>query len=140
MDVFTRECLAAHPGCHLGAADVVDVLRKISASRGTPRRIYCDNGAEFSGRLVDLWAYTNHVELVFSRPGKPTDNAYIESFNGSLRDDCLNAHWFADLTDAANKLEAWRREYNEIRPHRALNDLSPLEYKAQWASRAAETR
>jgi putative transposase len=97
-------------------------------------------GAEFSGRTVDLWAYANKVTLEFSRPGKPTDNAFIESFNGSLRDECLNAHWFSDLTDAQDKLEAWRQEYNESRPHRALNNLSPLEFKARWTNEEPETR
>ena len=72
----------------------------VAAQRRTPRRIYCDNGSEFAGRLVDLWAYANQVTLEFSRPGKPTDNALIESFNGSLRDECLNVHWFRYLTDA----------------------------------------
>jgi putative transposase len=96
-------------------------------------------GSEFAGRLVDLWAYANKVKMQFSRPGKPTDNAFIESFNGSLRDECLNAHWFADLTDAKQKLQAWQREYNESRPHRAVNELSPLEYKARWADQWSET-
>ena len=95
-------------------------------------------GSEFSGRLVDLWAYANGVVMEFSRPGKPTDNAYIESFNGTLRDECLNVHWFDDLTDAQTKLQAWRQEYNETRPHRSLNELSPLEYKARWAERRSE--
>jgi len=138
VDVFTRECLAIEPGQHLGAADVVTTLSKVAAQRKPPRRIYCDNGSEFSGRLVDLWAYGNKVTLEFSRPGKPTDNAFIESFNGSLRDECLNVHWFQDLTDARNKLQAWKQEYNESRPHRSLNNLTPLEYKAKWAKRRPE--
>lgn len=114
------------------------MLRRIAAVRKVPKRIYCDNGSEFCGRLVDLWAYANGVVMEFSRPGRPTDNAYIESFNGTLRDACLNLHWFDDLTDAQTKLQAWRQEYNETRPHRALNDLSPLEYKARWAKRTSE--
>ena len=108
------------------------LLSKLAAERGAPKRIYCDNGSEFAGRLVDLWAYANQVTLEFSRPGKPTDNAYIESFNGSLRDECLNVHWFDDLTDAKEKMQAWQRDYNESRPHRSLNNLSPLQYKARW--------
>ena len=84
--------------------------------------------------------YANGVTMEFSRPGKPTDNAFIESFNGSLRDECLNVHWFDDLTDAQEKLQAWRREYNEIRPHRSLDELSPLEFKARWAERRSEIR
>ncbi len=138
VDVFTRECLAIEPGQKLGGEDVVRVLRELVAKHGAPKRIYCDNGSEFSGRMVDLWAYSNQVTLEFSRPGKPTDNAYIESFNGSLRDECLNVHWFEDLTDAKEKLQAWKSDYNENRPHRSLNNLSPLQYKAQWAKRRSE--
>ncbi len=138
VDVFTRENLAIHVGRSLGGADVVTVLRAITAQRGAPRRIYCDNGSEFAGRMVDLWAYANQVTLEFSRPGKPTDNAYIESFNGSLRDECLNAHWFESLTDAQAKMDAWRKEYNESRPHKALNGLAPLEYRTHWGNRKAE--
>lgn len=100
VDVFTRDCLAIEPGQHLGAAEVVGTLNALAVQRRAPRRIYCGNGSEFSGRLVDLWAYVNKVTLEFSRPGKPTDNAFIESFNGSLRDECLNVHWFRDVTDA----------------------------------------
>ena len=139
VDVFSRECLAIEPGQKLGGADVVNVLSRIAAERSSPKRIYCDNGSEFSSRLVDLWAYANKVVMEFSRPGKPTDNAFIESFNGTLRDECLNVHWFDDLTDAKIKLQAWQREYNESRPHRSLNELSPLQYKARWAERRSET-
>ena len=132
VDLFTRECLAIEPGQSLGGVDVVNVLRRTAAVRGAPKRIHCDNGSEFAGRLVDLWAYANGVVMEYSRPGKPTDNAWIESFNGTLRDECLNVHWFDDLTDARRKLQAWQREYNEIRPHRSLNELSPQEFKALW--------
>ena len=104
------------------------------------RRIHCDNGSEFAGCLVDLWAYANGVVIEFSRPGKPTDNAFIESLGGSLRDECLNVHWFDDLTDAQKKLQAWRREYNESRPHQSLNELSLLEFKARWAQQRSEIR
>ena len=140
IDVFTRECLAVEPGKNLGSEDVVRVLDSVAAKRGAPRRIYCDNGSEFSGRLVDLWAYANKVVLEFSRPGRPTDNAYIESFNGSLRDECLNVHWFDDLTDAKTKLQAWQCEYNESRPHRSLGNLTPLQYKAEWETKRSEAR
>ena len=115
-----------------------ETTQSITGRRITPRRIYCDNGSEFSGRITDLWAYTNQVTLEFSRPGKPTDNAFIESFNGSLRDECLNVHWFEDLTDARRKIRAW--QYNESRPHRALNNLSPAEYAARGAEKQSEAR
>jgi putative transposase len=131
VDVCTRECLAIEPGQNLGAADVVAALSQIAGGRGTPARLHCDKGSEFAGRLVDLWAYANNATIEFSRPSKPTDNALIESFNGTLTDECLNVHWFDDLTDAREKLEAWRREYKKTRPHRALNEISLLEYKAQ---------
>ena len=140
VDVFTRECLAIEPGSRLGGADGVNILSRIATERGAPKRIHCDNGSEFAGRLVDFWAYANGVVMEFSRPGKPTDNAMIESFNGTLRDECLNVHWFDDLTDAQRKLQAWQREYNETRPHRSLNELSPQEFKALWAERTSEIR
>lgn len=134
VDVFTRECLAVEPGARLTSEDVVRVANRITKERGAPRRVYCDNGSEFAGHLFDLWAYGKHVQIQFSRPGKPTDNAFIESFNGSLRDECLNMHWFTDLTDASNKLQAWQEDYNESRPHRSLNNLTPSEFAAQWAT------
>ena len=133
VDVCTRECLAIDVGRALRSEDVVRVLTTIAAERGAPRRIYCDNGSEFQSRLVDLWAYTNKVRLEFSRPGKPTDNAHIESFNGSLRDECLNVHWFTSPVDAKEKLEAWRTDYNESRPHKALDHRTPKEYAAELA-------
>lgn len=133
VDMFTRESLAIRAGQRLGAEDVASTLQSIASLRGAPKRIHCDNGSEFAGKLVDLWAYSNKVVLEFSRPGKPTDNAFIESFNGRLRDECLNAHWFRSLTDAQQKLDSWRRDYNESHPHKGLNGLSPQEFKAQWA-------
>ena len=93
------------PGRKFGAAEVVRVLSALAATRGAPRRIFRDNDSEFAGWLVDFWAYANKVTLDFSRPGKPTDNAYIESFNGSLRAECLNVHWFKDLTDVRTKMQ-----------------------------------
>lgn len=139
VDIFTRENLVIQVGRRLGGEDVAQALQRIARRRGLPQRIYCDNGAEFAGRLVDLWAYANHVILEFSRPGKPTDNAFIESFNGSLRDECLNTHWFTSLTDAQETLDAWRRDYNGSRPHKALDGLTPLEYAGKWAAEKAET-
>lgn len=134
VDVFTRECLAVEPGVRLTGEDVVRVSTRITKERGAPARIYCDNGSEFAGQLFDLWAYGNRVQIEFSRPGKPTDNAFIESFNGSLRDECLNVHWFTDLTDARRKMQAWQDDYNGSRPHRSLNNLTPSEFAAQWAT------
>ena len=90
--------------------------------------------------MVDLWAYANKVTLEFSRPGKPTDNAYIESFNGSFREECLNVHWFEDLTDAREKMQARKQEDMEGQPHRSLKNLTPLQYKAQWQQQRSEFR
>lgn len=136
IDVHTRECLAIESGQRMTGEDVVRVLNRLRYGRAAPQRIYCDNGSEFTSRILDLWAYHNQVTLEFSRPGKPTDNGHIESFNGSLRDECLNAHWFTSLADAREKIAAWLKEYNESRPHRALNDLAPLEYLAQLKNEA----
>ena len=96
------------------------------------------DGTEFSSKALDQWAYWNHVTLDFSRPGKPNDNAFIESFNSRLRDECLNAHWFLSLADARAKIETWRRDYNESRPHTSLGWLTPVEYAAAAAKIAAE--
>ena len=93
-----------------------------------PKTIFCDNGSEFVGRALDLWAYVNKVRIDFSRPGKPTDNAHVESFNGRLREECLNSHWFISMQDAKRAIEAWRTDYNENRPHRALENRTPLEF------------
>ena len=131
IDIFSRECLAATVGARLRSEDVVKTLNQILLKRGAPKKIFCDNASEFAGRITDLWAYSNKVTLAFSRPGKPTDNAFIESFNGSFRDECLNCHWFNSYEDARVKIESWRDDYNSSRPHRALNNLSPLEYVAQ---------
>ncbi len=86
-----------------------------------------DNGSEFISKYFDKWAYENNVTLDFSRPGKPTDNAYVESFNGSFRDECLNVNWFLSLEDAQEKISTWREEYNGFRPHSSLDDLTPDE-------------
>jgi len=131
IDVHTRECLAIESGQRMTGEDVVRVLNQLRYRRGAPRRIYCDNGSEFTSQILDLWAYHNKVTMEFSRPGKPTDNGHIESFNGSLRDECLNAHWFSSLADAKDKIAAWLMDYYESRPHRALNNLTLFEYVAQ---------
>jgi len=128
VDVFTRQALATEAGLKLKGENVVEVLNRLVARHGAPKYVFVDNGSEFTGRLMDMWAYHHGVRLDFSRPGKPTDNSYVETFNGSLRDECLNVHWFDSLAEAKRVLEAWRRDYNESRPHSALNELTPTEY------------
>lgn len=128
VDCHTRESLAIVPRRSFRAAHVVDVLDAVVRERGRPTTIRCDNGPEFAGRLLDQWAYFNRVGLDFSRPATPTDNAFIESFNARLRQECLNASWFLSLPDAHARLAAWRREYNEDRPHSALGNLTPQEF------------
>ena len=99
-------------GQRLGGEHVVEVLNRLVQQRGAPAYLFADNGAEFTGQLVDLWAYHHSVRIDFSRPRKPTDNAFIETFNGSLRDECLNMHWFETIAEARSLIEAWRRDYN----------------------------
>ncbi|MEN7431163.1 IS3 family transposase [Chromobacterium sp. TRC.1.1.SA] len=129
VDNFSRESLAITVDCALKAVDVVATMRHVQALRGTPQRIQVDNGSEFISMALDQWAYEQGVTLDFSRPGKPTDNAFIESFNGSLRDECLNMHWFLSLDDARDKIECWRQDYNEFRPHSSLGDQIPSEFR-----------
>jgi putative transposase len=131
VDVFTRESVAIEVGQSLKGENVVGVLNRIRQDRGVPKMLFCDNGAEFTSQIMDLWAYQNGVQIDFSRPGKPTDNAHVESFNGTFRAECLDAHWFTNLTEAKQIIEAWRREYNESRPHRALGERTPNEFAGQ---------
>lgn len=128
VDVYTREALAIQVGQRLRAEDVVAVCNRIAAKRGPPVRVFVDNGSEFSGRVFDLWAYHQKAAIDFNRPGRPTDNCFVETFNGSLRDECLNVHWFETIDEAQAKIEAWRVEYNESRPHQALSEMTPAAY------------
>jgi putative transposase len=131
VDCFTRECLAIHVGQSLKGDDVVKVVEAVAEQRGAPKTVKTDNGSEFISRAMDKWAYERGVEIDFSRPGKPTDNATIESFNGRLRQECLNEHWFMSLDDAKRKIEAWRTHYNESRPHSALDWRTPRDFALQ---------
>ena len=128
VDNFSRESLAIEVNQHLGGQQVAEVLTLVSLARGKPQKIRVDNGPEFTSKKLDQWAYLNRVELDFNRPGKPTDNALIEAFNGSVREECLNQSWFLSLEDAKAKVAAWRQEYNRSRPHGALGNLAPEEF------------
>ena len=127
VDNFSRESLAIRAGQRLTGQAVVETLEQVTRERAAcPQAIRVDNGPEFVSRSLDWWAYWNQVELDFSRPGKPTDNAFIESFNGKFRNECLNAHWFMNLPDARDKLETWRKDYNEVRPLSAIGNKPPI--------------
>ena len=131
VDVYSREGLATEVDYCLRAENVVEVLNRLVRQHGAPKFLFADNGAEFTGHLVDLWAYHHNVRIDFSRPGKPTDNAFIETFNGSLRDECLNLHWFDNLAEAKRLIEAWRIDYNVSRPHMGIGNIPPREYALQ---------
>lgn len=127
IDVFSKEALAIEVGQRLGGEHVLAALNRLAAQRKAPQYLFVDNGIEFAGRLLNLWAYHHQTRIDFSRPGKPTDNGHVESFNGSFRDECLNLHWFENLEEAKAIIEAWRRDYNESRPHMGLSGRSPAE-------------
>lgn len=130
IDTYSRECMAIHVDKAIKGETVAAVLEELKGSKGLPKKIKVDNGPEFISRALDAWAYLNKVQLEYSRPGKPTDNPHIESFNGSLRDECLNIHWFMSLEDAKQKIEKWRVDYNEFRPHSGLTYKTPAEFAA----------
>jgi putative transposase len=128
VDNFTRESLAIEVAWRLGGHGVVATLMQVADEKGLPKSIRIDNGPEFTSKVLDQWAYLNRVELDFIRPGKPTDNALIEAFNGRFREECLNESWFLSLEDAVEKVEEWRQHYNQDRPHGSLGNKSPVEF------------
>ncbi|WZP00260.1 IS3 family transposase [Isosphaeraceae bacterium EP7] len=134
LDLFTREAVAMRVAPRFTSGQVAEVMAEVSSTRGAPREPRVDNGPEFTGKMLDLWAHLNGVTLDFSRPGKPTDNAFIESFNGRVREECLNQTDFTSLEDARERVESWRVDYNEVRPHGALGNLAPRDFAALKAS------
>jgi len=128
VDDFTRECVAIEVDRSLPGLRVTRVLDRLHATIGLPQTIVVDNGPEFAGRTLDAWAYAHSVVLRFIRPGKPIENAYVESFNGKFRDECLNEHWFVNLVDAKETIERWRVDYNTVRPHSSLNGATPEQF------------
>lgn len=136
VDMFSRESIALEVDFGFKSPQVVDILRRAVAQRGAPERIHCDNGPEFVSLHLDQWAYWTHVKLVFSRPGRPSDNAFCESFNNRVRQELLNPNWFSSLDDARCQAAAWRIDYNTNHPHSSLGDLTPEEF----AKRAAKYR
>ena len=131
VDQYTRECLALEPAFSMTGVKVAVCLDSVGADRGLPKSIRVDNGTEFQSRAMDAWAYRNGVQLDFIRPGKPTENGLIESFNGRFRDECLNMHLFWTIEDAKKKLVAWQVDYNQDRPHGSLGQLTPNEFAEQ---------
>jgi putative transposase len=132
VDNMSRESPAVEVGCHLTGAHVVAVLERLAQAGTVPQTIQVDNGSEFSSRALDAWAHRRGVKLVFSRPGRPTDNPFIEAFNGRLRQECLNQYWFFSVEEARVTLEAWRNDYNTVRPHTALGNQTPEAFRATW--------
>ena len=138
VDDCTRECLAIEVDTSLPGLRVQAVLERLADTRGLPLSITVDNGPEFDGKVLDQWAYRTGVQLSFIRPGKPNENAYIESFNGKFRDECLNEHWFVTMAQARRVIEAWRIEYNTERMHSSLGNLTPEEYARGLPGRAKD--
>jgi putative transposase len=130
MDGYTREALGIEVDTSLPGLRVVRVLEQLRERRGVPAAIQVDNGTEFTSSVVDQWAHQHQVELHFIEPGKPTQNAFIESFNGKFRDECLNQNWFVDLRHAREVIEDWRVDYNTVRPHSSLGYRTPEEFAA----------
>jgi putative transposase len=125
LDEYSRECLAIEVDTSLGAQRVVRALEELRHSRGLPQAVKMDNGPEFISKTLAAWAAQREVRLEFIEPGKPSQNGHLESFNGKFRDECLNVHWFISLKDARWTIEQWRQDYNQVRPHSALDYLSP---------------
>lgn len=136
IDEFTRECVALLADFSIPGQRVVRVLEGLAK---TPQSIVIDNGSEFTGRALDAWAHQNNVKLDFIRPGKPNENAFIESFNGRFRDECLNENWFVSLEDVRKTIEEWRIDYNENRPHSSLGNLTPKEFADKTTREDSQT-
>ncbi len=138
VDNWSRESVLLEAGFRLSGESVAQALSRVSAARPLPRSITVDHGTEFTSKALDQWAWENGIQLDFTRPGKPTDNGLCESFNGRLRDECLNVNEFESIDQARQKIEAWRIDYNEQRPHGALGHLTPSEYAKAGQKRSPE--
>jgi putative transposase len=139
VDDYSRECVAAEVDTSIPGGRVVRVLERLSELRGLPQVLVTDNGPEFASQALDVWAYERGVKLHFIQPGKPIQNAFIESFNGKMRDECLNEHWFRTLNEARQTIEAWRKDYNEVRPHSSLGNRTPQQFTARAATLRSPT-
>ena len=139
IDVYTRECLALEVDTSFASRRVTRELEKIVAERGAPEAIRCDNGPEFTSRHFLAWGMERKIEVVHIEPGRPVQNAFVESFHGKLRDECLNASWFANMFEARGKIGAWKEEYNEERPHSSLGYLTPRVFARRVAALRSPT-
>ena len=128
IDEYTREAPAIEVAHSIPAAGVIEVLERLRVERGLPPMVITDNGSEFTSRAFDAWAYARDIKIEYIQPGKPTQNCFIESFNRSLRDECLNLHWFVALQMARRTIERWRMDYNKVRPHSSLGERTPEEF------------
>jgi putative transposase len=135
VDDYTRECLALEADTSLSGERVRRVLERVTEDRGRPEALRSDNGPELTSRVLEAWSLESRVRREFIEPGKPQQNGFVESFNGRLREECLNTHWFTSLADARRKLEAWRRDYNGARPHSSLGYRTPEEFAERAANR-----
>jgi putative transposase len=138
IDAWNRECPRIEVDFSLTGARVARVLEQLRQQGRRPQLIQVDNGPEFVSKALDAWAHEHGVRLQFIRPGKPVENAHIESFNGRLREECLNQHAFASLDDARKRIEAWRADYNSVRPHRALGQLAPDQFRQLHQSKTGQ--
>jgi len=139
VDECTREAVGIEVDTSIPGERVARVLERIAAERGVPTEIITDNGPEFTSLALDRWAHGNGVKLHFIQPGKPTQNCYVESFNGRFRDECLNENWFVSLVDARERIEDWRNDYNENRGHSSLGRLTPTQYRENFETQMAST-
>lgn len=133
VDDYSRECVGQIVDFSISGERLARFLDQIGQHRPLPNTVVCDNGSELTSKAMFFWSQRTRTELHFIQPGKPTQNAFVESFNGSFRDSCLNQHWFWDLVDARCIIDAWRQHYNEERPHSSLGYLSPAQYARQAA-------
>jgi putative transposase len=140
VDDFTKEAVGILVDHGISGFRVTRALDEMARFRGYPAAIRTDQGPEFTGKALDQWAYQRDIKLKLIQPGKPTQNAFIESFNGKFRDECLNEHWFCSLAEAKIRIAAWRRDYNEHRPHSAIGNLTPAEFAAQWRASQQQPR
>ncbi len=139
VDDCTKEAIEIGVWRRINGQGVTDLLEAVCRFRGYPAAIRTDQGPEFTGRLLDQWAQANGIKLVLTQPGKPTQNAYVESFNGKFRDECLNENWFVSLEHARAVIATWRQDYNEVRPHSSLCKRTPVEFAATLRDRGTLT-